>query len=56
MMNTTLDKILLEIEVFQSNAIAQRDKKTKVAGARARKASLELTKLFKEFRKESVKG
>ncbi|MCL2412543.1 MAG: histone H1, partial [Bacteroidales bacterium] len=28
----------------------------KAAGARARKATLELTKLFKEFRKESIEA
>ena len=39
---------------FQANAEAQVVKGNKAAGARARKAALELMKDLKEFRKESV--
>lgn len=38
------------------NAQAQADKGNKAAGARARKASLELEKVLKEFRKASVEA
>lgn len=36
------------------NAEAQCEKGNKTAGTRARKASLELTKLLKDFRKASI--
>ncbi len=38
------------------NAQAQADRGNKAAGARARKASLELEKVLKEFRKASVEA
>ena len=53
-METLLNKINEQIEVFKVNA-EKRAKGNKTAGLRARKASLELTKLFKEFRAVSVK-
>ena len=43
-----------EIEAFVVNADAQVEKGNKAAGARARKAALELMKDLKEFRKVSV--
>ena len=43
-----------EIAAFQENAEAQIEKGNKAAGARARKAALELMKDLKEFRKISV--
>lgn len=51
-----LEKINTEIAAFQKDSNSFAEKGNKAAGARARKASLELTKLFKEFRKESIKN
>ncbi len=53
-MKELIEKINLEIENFQKNASAQLEKGNKTAGTRARKSSLELTKLLKDFRKESI--
>lgn len=53
-MKELIEKINVEIEAFQKNAEAQLEKGNKTAGTRARKASLELTKLFKDFRKASI--
>lgn len=44
------------MDQFKADAASYVEKGNKAAGARARKASLELTKLFKEFRHESVKA
>lgn len=54
-MKEKVNLIFEKIEVFKTNATAFVEKGNKAAGARARKASNELTKLFKEFRQESVK-
>lgn len=43
-----------QMEAFTTNAAAFTEKGNQAAGTRARKASLELTKLFKEFRAESI--
>ena len=53
-MKALLDKINANIELFKANAEAQVVKGNKAAGARARKAALELMKDLKEFRKVSV--
>lgn len=53
-MKELVDKINAEIASFQLNAENQLVKGNKAAGTRARKAALELSKLLKEFRKESV--
>lgn len=53
-MNDLVTQINELIEVFQENAQMQVEKGNKAAGARARKASLELGKLLKDFRKESI--
>lgn len=53
-MKELVEKIAAQIEVFQTNAAAQVEKGNKAAGARARKAALELMKDLKEFRKVSV--
>ena len=53
-MKELVEKINATIAEFQVNAEAQVDKGNKAAGARARKAALELMKDLKEFRKESV--
>ena len=53
-MKELVDKINAEIANFQLNAEGQLVKGNKAAGTRARKAALELSKLLKEFRKESI--
>jgi uncharacterized membrane protein (DUF106 family) len=53
-MKELVEKIKAEIAEFQANAEAQVEKGNKAAGARARKAALELMKDLKEFRKVSV--
>ena len=53
-MKNLLDQIKAEIAAFEVNAEAQVVKGNKAAGARARKAALELMKDLKEFRKVSV--
>lgn len=53
-MKKLVDQINANIEAFKVNAEAQVVKGNKAAGARARKAALELMKELKEFRKISV--
>jgi len=53
-MKELVEKIKAEIAEFEANADAQVVKGNKAAGARARKAALELMKDLKEFRKVSV--
>lgn len=53
-MKQLVDRINQEIAVFAENATLQVEKGNKAAGARARKASLELEKSLKEFRKVSI--
>ena len=55
-MKALLENINAQIALFQANAAAQVEKNNKAAGTRARKAALELSKLMKEFRKESVEA
>jgi hypothetical protein len=55
-MRALVDQIKAEYEVFAVNAEAQVEKGNKAAGARARKAALNLMKLMKDFRKESVEA
>ena len=55
-MKELVAKINAEFEVFAANAAAQVEKNNKAAGTRARKASLELTKMFKEFRAKSIEA
>jgi hypothetical protein len=47
-------KINAEIETFKTESELHIEKANKAAGTRARKSSLELEKLLKEFRKVSV--
>lgn len=49
-------KINAEIETFKTESESLTEKGIKAAGARARKSSLELEKLFKEFRKVSIEN
>jgi hypothetical protein len=53
-MKTLIEKINDQIDAFQMNATSQVEKMNKAAGTRARKASLELEKKLKEFRKKSL--
>lgn len=53
-MEELLAKINEQLETFKNNANLQLEKNNKAAGARARKSSLELEKLLKEFRKVSL--
>lgn len=53
-MENLVKKIKESYEAFASDAGSQLDKANKAAGARARKASLELEKMLKEFRKKSL--
>ena len=53
-----MEQLVKEIEAkmaeFAKNANDQVEKGNKAAGTRARKASLEIEKLMKQFRKESI--
>ena len=53
-MENLVKKIAETMAVFSANAEAQVVKGNKAAGARARKAALNLMKLMKDFRKGSV--
>ena len=55
-MKALVDQIKAEYEVFAKNAEAQVEKGIKAAGARARKAALNLMKAMKEYRKVSVEA
>ena len=55
-MKELVNQIKAEYEVFVVNADAQVEKGNKAAGARARKAALNLMKAMKEFRKISVEN
>jgi hypothetical protein len=53
-MEQLVNKIKAEFEAFITDANLQIEKSNKAAGTRARKSSLDLEKLLKEFRKVSV--
>nr|WP_199001731.1 histone H1 [Flavobacterium sp. ASV13] len=53
-MKDLLAKINTEIETFKTESDSLAEKGVKAAGARARKSSLEIEKLLKEFRKVSI--
>lgn len=55
-MKELVDQIKAEYEAFEKNAEAQVEKGNKAAGARARKAALNIMKMMKEFRKVSVES
>ncbi|WP_296145226.1 histone H1 [uncultured Flavobacterium sp.] len=52
-MNELVEKINAEIEIFKKESASHLGG-VKAAGARARKSTLELTKLFKDYRKVSI--
>ena len=53
-MENLVSKINESFESFAKDVNAQIEKGNKAAGTRARKASLELEKMLKEFRKVSI--
>ena len=53
-MEELVGKIKAEFESFTTDADLQIEKSNKAAGTHARKSSLDLEKLLKEFRKVSV--
>jgi len=53
-MEVLVNKIKAEFEGFVKDADLQLEKGNKAAGTRARKSSLDLEKLLKEFRKASL--
>jgi outer membrane murein-binding lipoprotein Lpp len=53
-MKDLIEKINAEFETFSKESNALAEKGVKAAGARARKATLELEKMLKEFRKVSI--
>ena len=55
-MNELVEKIDELYVAFEMDAAAQIEKGNKTAGTRARKASLEIEKLLKEFRKASLEA
>lgn len=54
-MTDLLKEIEAQMELFSINAKAHANKGNKAAGVRARKNSLEIAKLLKEYRAESIK-
>lgn len=55
-MNELIEKIKELNAAFTTDAALQIEKGNKAAGTRARKASLEIEKLMKEFRKASLEA
>ena len=55
-MKELVEKIASIYETFANDANSQVESGNKAAGARARKASLELEKLMKQFRKDSIEA
>lgn len=55
-MEALIMKIQEAYEALRADAALQIEKNNKTAGTRARKASLELEKLMKEFRKASLEA
>ena len=53
-MKTLVEQLTSNFEAFAKDAMAQVENGNKAAGARARKASLDIEKLLKEFRKDSI--
>lgn len=55
-MESLMQSIQAAYEAFRADAALQIEKNNKAAGTRARKSSLELEKLMKEVRKESLES
>lgn len=55
-MKELIEQIQASFDAFKEDANLQLEKGNKAAGTRARKSSLELEKLMKQFRKESLEA
>lgn len=55
-MQNLISKLKADFEAFVADAEAQIEKGNKAAGTRARKASLEIEKAMKAFRKASLEA
>lgn len=55
-MKIILENIISEVENFKNDANSQIENGNKAAGTRARKSSLAIEKLMKEFRKASLEA
>ena len=55
-MEELVNKIKVEFEAFSTDANLQIEKSNKAAGTRARKSTLDIQKLLKEFRKVSLEA
>lgn len=55
-MKELLEKIEAAYTAFKTDATAQSENGNKAAGTRARKASVEIEKMMKEFRKTSLEA
>lgn len=55
-MKELIEKIQATYAAFEADANSQAEKGNKAAGTRARKASLELEKMMKAFRKASLEA
>jgi hypothetical protein len=53
-MKELIEKLEAAFTAFKNDAVAQAENGNKAAGTRARKASLEIEKTMKEFRKASL--
>ena len=55
-MKELVEKITATVQEFEKEATAHVENGNKAAGTRARKATLELEKLMKQFRKDSIEA
>jgi hypothetical protein len=55
-MKELVEKISAAFQAFEKEAKANVENGNKAAGTRARKASLELEKLMKQYRKDSIEA
>ena len=55
-MKDLVEKIVAQFAEFEKEARANVENGNKAAGTRARKASLELEKLMKQYRKDSIEA
>lgn len=55
-MKNLVGKLQADLDAFFKDAEAQIEKGNKAAGTRARKASLQIEKYLKEFRKKSLEA
>ena len=53
-MKELVENLKAAFEAFAKDAALQAENGNKAAGARARKASLEIEKMLKQFRKDSI--